>query len=33
MWFDALFNYITVCYRNGENGKFWDNDTYILHIL
>ena len=33
VWFDALFNYITVCYRNGENGKFWDNDTYILHIL
>ena len=33
VWFDALFNYITVCYRNSENGKFWDNDTYILHIL
>ena len=33
VWFDALFNYITVCYRNWENGKFWNNDTYILHIL
>lgn len=33
VWFDALFNYITVCFRNWENGKFWDNDTYILHIL
>ena len=31
--FDALFNYITVCYRNWENGKFWDDDTYILHVL
>ncbi len=31
--FDALFNYITVCFRNWENGKFWDNDTYILHVL
>ncbi len=33
VWFDALFNYITVCYRNWENWKFRDNDTYILHIL
>jgi methionyl-tRNA synthetase len=31
--FDALLNYITVCYRNGENGKFRDDDTEILHIL
>jgi len=31
--FDALFNYVTVCYRNGENGKFWDEDTDILHVL
>ena len=34
--FDALFNYITVCYRNGEDGKFWnpeDEDLEILHIL
>jgi methionyl-tRNA synthetase len=31
--FDALLNYITVCYRNGENGKFWDEDTEILHVL
>ena len=31
--FDALFNYITVCYRNGENGKFRDDDTYILHVM
>ena len=33
VWFDALFNYVTVCYRNGENGKFWDEDTDILHVL
>lgn len=33
VWFDALFNYITVCYRNWEEWKFWDDDTYILHIL
>ncbi|GHV24915.1 hypothetical protein FACS1894176_02240 [Bacteroidia bacterium] len=33
VWFDALLNYITVCYRNGENGKFWDEDTEILHVL
>jgi len=33
VWFDALFNYITLCYRNWENGKFWNNDTYILHVL
>ncbi|GHW02303.1 methionine--tRNA ligase [candidate division SR1 bacterium] len=34
--FDALFNYITVCYRNAEAGKFWnkdDKDLEILHIL
>lgn len=31
--FDALFNYLTVCYRNGEAGKFWDDETEILHIL
>jgi methionyl-tRNA synthetase len=31
--FDALVNYITVCYRNGENGKFWDEDTEIVHVL
>jgi methionyl-tRNA synthetase len=31
--FDALLNYITVCYRNGENGKFWDENTEILHVL
>jgi methionyl-tRNA synthetase len=31
--FDALLNYITVCYRNGENGKFRDDDTEILHVL
>jgi methionyl-tRNA synthetase len=33
VWFDALLNYITVCYRNGENGKFRSDDTEILHIL
>ncbi|MDR2415948.1 MAG: methionine--tRNA ligase [Candidatus Peribacteria bacterium] len=33
VWFDALLNYITVCYRNGENGKFRSKDTEILHIL
>jgi methionyl-tRNA synthetase len=33
VWFDALLNYITVCYRNGENGKFRDEETEILHIL
>jgi methionyl-tRNA synthetase len=31
--FDALLNYITVCYRNGENGKFRDEETEILHVL
>ena len=33
VWFDALFNYITVCYRNGEEGKFWADDVEILHVL
>ncbi|MDR2189832.1 MAG: methionine--tRNA ligase [Candidatus Peribacteria bacterium] len=33
VWFDALLNYITVCYRNDENGKFRDEHTEILHIL
>jgi methionyl-tRNA synthetase len=33
VWFDALLNYITVCYRNDENGKFWDEETEILHVL
>lgn len=33
VWFDALLNYITVCYRNDEQGKFWEEDSYILHIL
>jgi methionyl-tRNA synthetase len=31
--FDALFNYVTVCYRDNENGKFWDEETEILHVL
>ncbi|HCB51366.1 TPA: hypothetical protein DEP21_02200 [Patescibacteria group bacterium] len=31
VWFDALLNYITVCQEEGE--KFWDKDTYILHVM
>jgi methionyl-tRNA synthetase len=33
VWFDALVNYITVCYRNEEHGKFRDGDTEIVHVL
>lgn len=33
VWFDALFNYITVCYRNEEEGKFWSDGAEILHVL
>jgi methionyl-tRNA synthetase len=33
VWFDALLNYLTVCYRKDEQGKFWDKDTEIVHIL
>ncbi|USN55098.1 MAG: class I tRNA ligase family protein [Candidatus Peribacteria bacterium] len=31
VWYDALLNYLTVC--QGENDKFWDGETFILHVM
>lgn len=33
VWFDALLNYLTLCYRQDEAGKFWSEGTEILHVL